>query len=146
MRIAADLLELGVPFSEIYNELQYRHSLTETLLFRTALENMTLTADGRIADSVMSYQNLMEKGGGGQDLDGVVEYLLNIRGVEASALFYEKTPGEIKVSMRSKQMDVSGISAAFGGGGHEFAAGCTLRKAASEARGQILAALSEKLA
>ena len=43
-----------------------------------------------------------------------------------------------KVSMRSKHFDVSEVCALYNGGGHTFAAGCTMKYGISEAITKIL--------
>ncbi len=56
-------------------------------------------------------------------------------------------PGEVKVSLRSNRwVDVSRIAAAFGGGGHARAAGCTVAGSLPEVRERVLAACRQALA
>ena len=43
-----------------------------------------------------------------------------------------------KVSMRSKKADVAKVCMAFGGGGHTFAAGCTIKANIKESIAQLL--------
>jgi bifunctional oligoribonuclease and PAP phosphatase NrnA len=60
-------------------------------------------------------------------LDGIVNQLRITRGVECAIFLYQTGMQEYKVSMRSnKIVDVAKIAAAFGGGGHIRAAGCTM--------------------
>lgn len=62
------------------------------------------------------------------DLDGIVNQLRNIKGVNCAVFLYETGLMEYKVSMRSDEMvDVSKVAAYFGGGGHMRAAGCTMK-------------------
>ena len=61
------------------------------------------------------------------DLDGIVEQLRLIDGVEVAVFLSESGPSEYKVSLRAKNyLDVSRIAKYFGGGGHKKAAGCTM--------------------
>jgi phosphoesterase RecJ-like protein len=126
MRIAGELLKFGIPFTDIYSELMRRHTLPEAMVLKTALDNLQLTENGRLAYSTISDPEMKRIGADITDTDGIAEYLLNIRGVEASAFFYEKAPDEVKVSLRSTDMDMNQIGAAFGGGGHVNAAGCSI--------------------
>ncbi|MDR3239684.1 MAG: DHH family phosphoesterase, partial [Clostridiales bacterium] len=145
MRIASELLALGIPYTEIYNTLLKRHTLTEALVFRAALENLALASDGRIAHSRINAEALSGMNASGQDMDGVVEYLLNIQGTEAAALFYEKAPGEVKASLRSKELDIGAVARRFGGGGHKKAAGCTLTGEIKDISEKVLKALESAL-
>ena len=62
-----------------------------------------------------------------KDLDGIVNQLRIIKGVECAIFMYMTGNLEYKVSLRScKYVDVSKVAAFFGGGGHVRAAGCTL--------------------
>ncbi len=79
------------------------------------------------------------------DLDGVVEFLLNIRNVELAALLYEKSNGEVKVSMRSRRLSVDRIAVELGGGGHKFAAGCTVFGALSDVTEQVIGMMEREI-
>ena len=46
--------------------------------------------------------------------------------------------GGCKISMRSKSIDVAEICSLFGGGGHKFAAGCTMKYSVDESVKKIL--------
>ena len=71
---------------------------------------------------------MAQTGAIGDDLEGLVNYALNVEGVEVGILFKETENGQVKVSMRSSgKADVSAIAQLFGGGGHVRAAGCTYR-------------------
>ena len=62
------------------------------------------------------------------DLDGIVESLLYIEGVELSILVVERS-GQVKLSLRSRgKIDVAGFAKSLddGGGGHAKAAGVLL--------------------
>jgi phosphoesterase RecJ-like protein len=60
-------------------------------------------------------------------LDGIVNQLRIIKGVECAVFMYEIGNLEYKVSLRScKYVDVSKVATYFGGGGHVRAAGCNM--------------------
>jgi len=60
----------------------------------------------------------------GKELGGIIEQLRLTEGVEVAIFLYETGDDEYKVSLRSKkEIDVSAIAVAFGGGGHVRAAG-----------------------
>ena len=63
-----------------------------------------------------------------KDLDGIVNQLKIIKGVECAVFMYETDNLEYKVSMRSTdRVDVAKVASYFGGGGHKKAAGCTMK-------------------
>lgn len=62
-----------------------------------------------------------------KDLEGIVNQLRIIKGVECAIFMYETGVQEYKVSLRScKYVDVSKVASYFGGGGHVRAAGCNM--------------------
>ena len=62
-----------------------------------------------------------------KDLDGIVNQLQAVKGVECAIFMYETGTLEYKVSMRSNgKVDVATVAMKFGGGGHVRAAGCTM--------------------
>jgi phosphoesterase RecJ-like protein len=60
------------------------------------------------------------------DTEGFINYPRNIEGVEIAIMFKETDDHSVRVSLRSKSIDVSQLALAFGGGGHARAAGCTV--------------------
>jgi phosphoesterase RecJ-like protein len=78
--------------------------------------------------------------------EGFVDLLGSTRLADVTVLFKEVGPGETRVSVRtSARADAVAICAAFGGGGHPRAAGCTLDAPLPEARGLLLAEAEREL-
>lgn len=71
------------------------------------------------------------------------DYLLGVmravKGVEVALLFRRIQKGKIRVNLRSQgAVDVNRVAAAFGGGGHKTASGCTVRDSAKKVIRQVL--------
>lgn len=79
------------------------------------------------------------------DTDGFIDFIRNIDSVELSILLKEVAPTVIKVSLRSKSIDVNALANHFGGGGHIRASGCTLAMTLEEAKETLLTVVREKL-
>jgi phosphoesterase RecJ-like protein len=141
LRVASELIKLNIPFTDIYNELLKKHSPVETYVMRAALNNLELLQNGRAALSFISSEDMTDIGATASDTDGISEYLLNIRDVEAAVFLYEKSKGEVKASIRSLTINVSETAKAFGGGGHKRAAGCIIRSPLAEACGAMSRAI-----
>lgn len=105
------------------------------------LETLTFDADGKIA--YISINNEMYDKD--VDTDTFISYPRYIEGVEVAIMFKAVEKAVTRVSMRSRNLDVSEIAITFGGGGHLRAAGCTIEAALPEAQQQLLKALKEKL-
>lgn len=64
---------------------------------------------------------------GPKDLDGIVNQLQGVKGVDCAIFMYETGTLEYKVSMRSNGLvNVAEVAVKFGGGGHVRAAGCMM--------------------
>lgn len=127
MRIAAKLMEKGVEFTRILEESYYQKTYAENqILGRALMESFTLY-DGRVIVAAIKTKTMKFYGLNPKDMDGIVAQLRNTEGVEVAIFMYETAWLTYKVSMRSKTwLDVSKVAAAFGGGGHKHAAGCTM--------------------
>jgi len=132
LKAVGKLINMNIPFTEIYTEMVHMRSYTELKLLSRVLENTQQAKDGRIIYCCVS-QEMMKNfkdapDATSQDLEGVVELLLNVRGAEISFLVYDRNEGEAKVSLRSREFNVAEIAKKFGGGGHQLAAGATVKK------------------
>jgi phosphoesterase RecJ-like protein len=143
---AARMLDLGIPFTEIYSELMNKQSFIAAKALGVAIENMQQAMDGRIVYSYATREELAKVGAKPSDLDRTAEYLMNTRGAEVALFVYEKeSPPEVKVSVRSLNLHIGLFAARWGGGGHQLAAGCTVKKPVAEILPELLAALEEEL-
>lgn len=145
-RTAAVLLEHGADHVLVNNCLYEQRSLGSLMLLKAGLETLSLSKDGRIAWMTISHEALRASGCNMEDCEGIIDYSKSLRGVEVGILFKEVNPGEIKVSFRSKQyLDVNRLAASFGGGGHERAAGCTVKGNLADAVAMIVRTTEEHL-
>jgi len=146
MRLAAQLLESGVSLEAVRENVYESRSPITLQVLRMALDNLILSADGQISWTSLDYPSLAKIGATGEHCEGVVNYPLSIRGVKVGILFREMANGSIKCGLRSRQgVDVNGIAAGFGGGGHRLAAGCTLEGPLAAAVPRLLAAVGSAL-
>jgi len=148
MRIAADLLELGVNPDEIGSALYDNSRLPRLHLLREALDTLQLHADGRVAVMYLEDGMLDRARAEMDDSEGFVEYPRSLRQVEVAVFFKEHKNGQISVSLRAKgDCDVSEVARMFGGGGHRKAAGCRFQdEELSVVRSRVLAAVNTRLA
>jgi phosphoesterase RecJ-like protein len=87
---------------------------------------MQLDASGRVALLTMTQAAADAAGASYDDTDGIINFPLSVKDIQAVAFFKEAGPGEWRISMRSKDgVDVGAIARAHGGGGHVNAAGCS---------------------
>jgi len=121
---AHEMVLLGAdPAKTAYNFTQ-RRSLSSLRILQRALGSLRLYADAKIAVLSVSKEDIRATGATIPDMDGIVDYARSLATVEV-ALFAMELDDSIRVSLRSKGVDVNAIAACFGGGGHKVAAGIT---------------------
>lgn len=127
LRIAAELLEYGFDFPTIIDETFYEKTYVQNQLLGRALLESIVFMDGKCIVSAINQKTLAFYNAEPSDLDGIINQLRIIKGVECAIFMYETGNQEYKVSLRScKYVDVSKVAAFFGGGGHVRAAGCSM--------------------
>lgn len=128
MEKAARLLRFGFDFSKLIEESFYQKTYVQTQIMGRALMESIRFLQGRCIVSyvdrkVMDFYHVKPT-----DLDGIVNQLRNIKGIDCAIFMYQTDLQEYKISLRSNEkVDVSQIAAYFGGGGHVRAAGCTMK-------------------
>lgn len=145
-RMAADLLGRGVDPAATYQALYHQGRPERLRLFGRAFETLRLLADGRYGTLCVTRRDMEACGATSDDLEGLVNEPLKLRGVEVAGLFQEREDGVIKVSLRSRgRIDVNAICRSFGGGGHRLASGVRLQGPLSTALAQLDTAVLQRL-
>jgi len=127
MEIGAKLIGYGLPFSKLIEETFYQKNYVQSQIMGRALMESVRFMDDRCIVSCVSRKMMDFYEAKPSDLDGIVNQLRNIKGVDCAIFMYETGTMEYKVSLRSNEcVDVSKVAAFFGGGGHMRAAGCTM--------------------
>jgi phosphoesterase RecJ-like protein len=146
LRVASELIGLGARAYELSHEFIYVKKFNTLRLLGLVLDSLHLHLDGRAATMEVTAGMLEETGTTLKDSEGFVDYGAALDDVELVALFRETGPGEIRVSLRSRNHhDVSSLAEKYGGGGHVRAAGLTLRGDLASARETIVAGFGELL-
>lgn len=128
MRMAAMLMEKGIPYTFILEETYYKKTYRQNQILGKALLESMRIMDGKGIVSVVRRKEFDFFGVTPLDLDGIVAHLKMTEGVEVAIFLYEIDNMEYKVSLRSREtVDVSEVAAYFGGGGHVRAAGVTMK-------------------
>lgn len=127
-QVAAELVASGVDVSMIYDSLYRQRHPSSTQLLCEALATHRFEHGGQLAIAVLDKQWMERAGHVDFDPDEVLEPLRSTSGVEVVAVCKERQDGSVKVSMRARgEVDVQAIVLQWGGGGHQRAAGATLR-------------------
>lgn len=122
--IAAELIRAGADLAAVHDSLFQSQTEAHARLMARVLGTFQRSGDGRVAWAALSRAVLEELDASDDDIDGIVEALRAIDGVEVSMLFKEVDEEAAKVSLRSTgDRDVQAFAARFGGGGHKNASG-----------------------
>ncbi|HSL94184.1 MAG TPA: bifunctional oligoribonuclease/PAP phosphatase NrnA [Bacillota bacterium] len=146
LRMAADLLELGVNARTIAEFTMERRSLSEICVLRESLGSLKQYLGGAIATLAISQNVWVQCDVNPDEVEGLVDYPRSIKETQVAVLFREIEPDSVRVSLRSKgQVDVSKVAAHYGGGGHARAAGCTMKSSLAVAEQTLLLRLTEEI-
>ena len=128
MSAAGFLMECGIDYSAIVDHTYYEKSIEQNKVLAYAINKAELVLDGAVIKSVITKDNMERFKVTPLELDGIINQLRITKGVEVAIFLYESGDNEYKVSLRSKRkVDLSEIALKFGGGGHERAAGATMK-------------------
>jgi phosphoesterase RecJ-like protein len=124
LRAAADLCDAGVIPFEMHRKVFGSKSWGAGRLLGPVLSTLESEAGGKIAIFTATLEMVNNAGATYDDMDGFVDLVRAIKGVELVLFFKETEEGDIKVSLRSNgKVDANAIAKQFGGGGHTMASG-----------------------
>jgi phosphoesterase RecJ-like protein len=126
LRLAADLLELGVPAPEVAIEVFESAPYGFLKLTGRVLERAVLFEDERFIYSWVDRADLDETGVALDETEKLIDVIRATNVADVAAIFKQQRSGEYRVSLRSKgPVSVGALARERGGGGHELAAGFT---------------------
>lgn len=141
--IAGNLIDKGVDVSYIDNLIYNSKPANVVKAYIDSISGMELLFDNKIGLASISQEILLNNKVEMGDIDGVVEFIKEVKEVEIACVFKEYGDS-IKVSLRSKNdIDVSKISSLFGGGGHKKAAGFEINDTLENAKKIVIKELKK---
>ena len=145
-RMAADCMDVGVPY-EMINRVNFdMKSRARIELERLALEGMEFHHDGRVAMMTISNEMVQKSGAKENDLEGLPPIPRQIEGVWVGITLRQKADGNYKISVRTgTHADASAVCVLLGGGGHNRAAGCAVDGTLEEAKAAVLKAAEQAI-
>jgi phosphoesterase RecJ-like protein len=143
--LAGQLVRAGARPTHLYEQLYEQNTLPRLKLTGLVLDRLQLTAGGRVAYSEILRGDYEATGAVPQDTEDMINFGRSVAGVEVALFFMEQPRGGVKVSFRSRGVDVAKVAEQFGGGGHKLASGAILELPLPEARARVLAAVEAAL-
>ena len=139
-RIAADLVECGVK-PHYVSEAVEKRTLADVEAMSAALQTMETYFDGKVAGMYIDAELSKRV----DTTEGFVDLIRVIDTVDVAFFLHCQEENVIRLSMRSKGVNVSEIAKSLGGGGHIRAAGATLRMSLDDAKNLVLETLGKYL-
>ena len=122
--ILAELMEAGLNLDEAARQLHLLREEPSARLLGCALKSLKVFGNGKCASMRITAQDYRDCCALPEHNTAIVNYALNVVGVEAAFLAEERESGEVKASLRSLPgLDVNQIARKYGGGGHKQASG-----------------------
>ena len=139
MRLAAEIMESGVDTARLNTRIFESESKAKVLAEAAMMSALQFYADDRIAVMPVTLAVRAATGVTGEELEDVAGIPRKIEGVLLGITIKEHED-ECHISLRSKEpVNADEIAKVFGGGGHRFAAGCTIKASVEEAAGLLVA-------
>lgn len=142
-RVAADLIEIGIPYRDV-NKRHFRTKSAKRLKLEAVLmQGLELLQDGTLAIGAISLNDMAAIGATEEDAEDIAAFIGQVEGVYNSVTIRELKPGECKLSVRTNpaKLNATDVCALLGGGGHAAASGCTVFGSVQEARNAIVKAI-----
>jgi phosphoesterase RecJ-like protein len=144
--IARRCVEAGADPQWIARTHYDSNSLARVRIFGAVMNGMVIVEGGRVALLSITRQTMTDLGGTNDDLEGLINFPLTVKDIEAVAFFKEIGDHDWRVSLRSKgAVDVGAIARWQGGGGHTNAAGCSAAGPLNDVHQQFGRFLSEAI-
>jgi len=124
--LASEMMRDGVDIYEVMCNIKQRRSLASIRILSSSLDTLLLDENGRLAIMCATREKMLASGANIIDTVGIVDYGISLVTVKIAIVLIE-LENSIRVSMRSKKVDVSALAIGFGGGGHKNAAGFELK-------------------
>ena len=141
--MAEDLSKI-VNISLLYDKALRTITINQFNIKKIALDNLEFYYNGKVAISYITEEDMINTGVDQNDCGILVNIPLEIERIEVS-IFLRKYKEEIRVSLRSKHINVNEIVKVFGGGGHINAAGVTVKMPYEEIKKQVLEEVGKRI-
>jgi phosphoesterase RecJ-like protein len=145
-RLAARLVEAGVDPWEMTERIYESQDEARVRLLGRALDGLWRSACGRVGLVAVRVADLHELGAAEEHVQGLVNHVRGIKGVEVAVLLHELGPDQVRVVFRSRgKVVIEPIARALGGSGKKNAGSAVLACSVDEARAMALRATLELL-
>lgn len=140
------LMESGLDIADINRRLFKDRKRQQVQMLSRALNTLTFFAAGQASYMHVTQEDIKAVNALPEHLNAIVNYGLDIEGVNITFMGDEQADGSWKISLRAVPgYNVSAIASQFGGGGHMLAAGCTVKMSWEEIKAKLIEQIEEQL-
>jgi phosphoesterase RecJ-like protein len=142
-RIAAELIDCGIPLSQL-NKRHFRtKSLKRVKLESAIIEGMELHDNGTIAIACVTLDMMSALHATERDAEDIASLIGQLEGVKTGVTIRELSPSRCKLSVRTDPTDLNAnlVCAQLGGGGHAAASGAAVDLSLEATKLAVLAAI-----
>ncbi|MCB9678783.1 MAG: bifunctional oligoribonuclease/PAP phosphatase NrnA [Alphaproteobacteria bacterium] len=146
--MAARLLEAGIDHAAICLQVLMDKRQSGLRLASEVFAEARFELDGQLAVSTVTLGQRTRLDVADGDLEGLVESLSHVHGVEVGVLLIERADGWCKLSLRSRgKVNVASVAKSLSpsGGGHAKAAGVSLREPLADIRARVISIVGDAL-
>jgi len=137
LRLAADLMDLGVSLPDLYEQALVLRSFESLQFWGSGLSK--IQRNDRMVWTRLSMEDRRAAGYSGRDDADLINILSSVRDCDVALIFVEQPDCKVKVSWRARNgYDISKVALAMGGGGHPAASGAELFGTLEEVEAMVL--------
>lgn len=141
LAVGHQLAQAGADIVTVCERMHRSRSRGEFELLSVIYRNTHVTADGLLAWSTATHEEIVSAGCTAADIDDQVEVPRSIEGIKLAILFTEGERGTIRMNFRGEgAVSVLDLAQQFGGGGHHASAGAKMTGSLAEVTAKVLSA------
>lgn len=145
LRYVAEIVAGGLPIADLARRVFGNVPESVLRLEALALDSIETFADGKIATMLLTNEMFERTGARRVDVPDFIDTLKELENIEIAVLFNEVADGEVKLSFRSREIDVDKVAAKYAGGGHRRASGAQLKGSVADVKRRVVGDLREYL-
>ncbi len=145
-RMVATLVDAGADAALAAEQAYASHKVERFSLLKEALDTLTLSHNQRAAWMCLDTTMFADADCVVEDSEGFIDYARSIGVVDLTVFMCQLQDQLWKITFRGKHgINVGALATTLGGGGHRYAAGCTLEGNKTEVRAHLEQAVSNTL-
>jgi len=146
--IVSELIGYGIKPYEISRHVYGNKNFQDVKLLGDVISTLKLALNGRFAYMVCTQRTLKKNKSAASATQDFVNVARSVKGVLIAVMIREESGkrNSYRVSLRSRgSVSVNRLALRFGGGGHKYAAGCTIKGSLASVIRRLINAAAEEL-